>query len=262
MKLNISQLKQLIKEELQTALREEDDKIAAILSEFTPEEQEILRKDTGNLERTMQIELDRLGDPAKLIKLMRSIIAHGSYDARSAAKEAEKEERRRAELSPGSLVEDKKLTKALVERCGRVEKCEPEELAENHWFNIKEDPMSYVDWIKEDYDGFINPWCNGAEEKEGYGGNLETLPWLRELSPDQKKEFGCGYKRRLQDLIADGLQDPRQIGEEEWRVREIIEGLLRHIGGEALIIRKENKKINQSQLKDMIKETLKKALYE
>ena len=247
MKLTKSQLMQLIKEELQTALREEDDNVAAILSEFTPEEQEILRKDTGNLEQTMQIELDRLGDPAKLIKLMRSILAHGSYDARSAAKEAEKEERRRAEL--------------IAERCSHYEICSPEEMVQNHWGAILDNPGTLRD-IRDDYDNIYKHWCNGGEEVEGYEGNLNSLPWLRELSPEKKKDFGCKWKIGMQDVIADGLASTRHVGEKE-RLRGELEDFLKHIGG--LVYPKgelspgslvESKKLNKIQLKHMIKEAM------
>jgi len=106
LKLTKSKLKQIIKEELQTALREEDDKVAAILSEFTPEEQDILRKDLksrGPNQRSLEDAVEMyLYDPEfgedKIIEVMKKIVAYGSYDAASAAEKEEKEEWRHNEL--------------------------------------------------------------------------------------------------------------------------------------------------------------------
>jgi FKBP-type peptidyl-prolyl cis-trans isomerase (trigger factor) len=123
MKLLKSKLKQLIKEELKKALqeshgfpypwertkqKEEENRVAAILSEFTPEEIDLLRKDLESrvpnqfgpsLEDVVEMYLDHpeMGED-KLIKIMRSIIAHGSSDAMFAAEKEEKEEWRRQEL--------------------------------------------------------------------------------------------------------------------------------------------------------------------
>jgi hypothetical protein len=106
MKITKTQLQQLIQEELTNILQEEDNRVAAILSEFTPEEIDLLRKDLESrgpnqrsLEEVIEMYLDhpKVGED-KLIKLMRSIIAHGSSDAMYAAEEEEKEEWRRQEL--------------------------------------------------------------------------------------------------------------------------------------------------------------------
>ena len=104
MQITKSKLKQIIKEEL--GALEEDNRVAAILSEFTPEEINLLRKDLESrgpnqrsLEDVVEMYLDHpeMGED-KLIKIMRSIIAHGSSDAMFAAEEEEKEEWRRQEL--------------------------------------------------------------------------------------------------------------------------------------------------------------------
>jgi hypothetical protein len=105
MQITKSKLKKIIQEELTNILQEEDSRVAAILSEFTPEEIDLLRKDlesrtqTRSLEEVVEMYLDHpeMGED-KLIKIMRSIIAHGSSDAMFAAEEEEKEEWRRKEL--------------------------------------------------------------------------------------------------------------------------------------------------------------------
>ena len=102
MKTTEAKLKQIIKEELtdhwdnrdKIAMSgmAEDNRVAAILSEFTPEEIDLLRKDlesrtqTRSLEEVVEMYLDHpeMGED-KLIKIMRSIIAHGSSDAMFAA---------------------------------------------------------------------------------------------------------------------------------------------------------------------------------
>ena len=107
MKLTKTRLKQIIKEELQTALREEDDKVAAILSEFTPEEQDILRKDLISLgpnQRSLEDAVEMyLYNPDfgedKIIEVMRLIVKYGSYDAVIAAEKKVKEEWARVEVA-------------------------------------------------------------------------------------------------------------------------------------------------------------------
>jgi hypothetical protein len=285
MKLTKSQLKQLIKEELAGGLTEgangsltnaqewhawgetfglapeydEDSQLIFYLSHDLPDRNKAAAE---AVRAGASVDRDNDGN---------DVIYTGVYNKAPAAQPvAESMTLTKSKLK--QLIKEEAATYLKEERCGRAQRCSAKAMVSNSWAWVLDGNDNDLRLTRADFDNIYKPWCHGGEEVGGSHSArmIDQYPWLGELSPEEKKAFGCAWIKAMLLTVHSALYGGGAFGSGEMKKpqlskkeQQLYPAAVNFLG--QLVQAKEaagdmpvaeSKKLTKSELKQIIKEEL------